>query len=279
MEEQSRAKNWITKMIDRLVREENQGQASGSDTWKAECFFAPVKGDDEIAKLLVKYCTENLPDYYHMDPQRDIQVLTPMEGGICGSNHLNEIFGQMDRLSGLGEKKRNRVLTISQAGDRKYPVVVIPVTMSCAAVLDRKLLYDGVTRAGKVLVLIGEQKAVYFAMQNIFQRLEKSEFRSRFHLQAAERAYVQEKGMDTVRRHAGDFIHKRLASAHPVHDGKQTPMKGHPVFIAQHATATCCRGCLEKWHRIPRGRELSRQEQEYVVDVLMEWIRQEMEKG
>ena len=116
-------------------------------------------------------------------------------------------------------------------------------------------------------------------MQNIFQRLEKSEFRSRFHLRAAERAYVQEKGMDTVRRHAGDFIHKRLASAHPVHDGKQTPMKGHPVFIAQHATATCCRGCLEKWHRIPRGRELSGQEQEYMVDVLMEWIRQEMEKG
>ena len=118
MEEQSRAENWITKMIDRLVREENQGQASGSDAWKAECFFAPVKGDDEIAKLLVKYCTENLPDYYHVDPQRDIQVLTPMEEGICGSNHLNEMFGQMDRLSRLGETKRNRVHTISQAGDR-----------------------------------------------------------------------------------------------------------------------------------------------------------------
>ena len=180
MEEQSRAKNWITKMIDRLVREENQGQASGSDAWKAECFFAPVKGDDEIAKLLVKYCTENLPNYYHVNLQRDIQVLALMKEGICGSNHLNEMFEQMDCLSGIDETKRNRVLTISQAGDWKYPVVVIPVTMSCAAVLDRKLLYDGVTRAGKVLVLIGEQKAVYFAMQNIFQRLEKSEFAAVF---------------------------------------------------------------------------------------------------
>ncbi len=34
---------------------------------------------------------------------------------------------------------------------------------------------------------------------------------------------------------------------------RQTPFRGHPVFIAQHATATCCRECLAKWHRIPRN--------------------------
>ena len=61
-------------------------------------------------------------------------------------------------------------------------------------------------------------------------------------------------------------------------DGKQTPMRGHPVFVAQHATATCCRGCLEKWHRIPKGRDLTWEEQEYVVDVIMEWISREMKK-
>ena len=84
MEEQSRAENWITKMIDRPVREENQGQASGSDTWKAEGLFAPVKGEDEIAKLLVDYCTENVRDYRQRNAHRETQVQKQMEEGMGG---------------------------------------------------------------------------------------------------------------------------------------------------------------------------------------------------
>ena len=110
---------------------------------------------------------------------------------------------------------------------------------------------------------------------DLFERLSKSEFRSRFHLRDAERSYLQEKGMDTIRSHAEDFVRMRLAPAVIPNDGKQTPMKGHPVFIGQHATATCCRGCLSKWHGIPAGRELTGKEQAYVVDVLMEWIRRQ----
>ena len=75
-----------------------------------------------------------------------------------------------------------------------------------------------------------------------------------------------------------DFIRKRLSQADIPNDGKQTPMRGHPVFVAQHATATCCRGCLEKWHHIPKGRELTETEQEYIVNVIMEWISREMKK-
>lgn len=82
--------------------------------------------------------------------------------------------------------------------------------------------------------------------------------------------------MEKVREHACDFIRKRLAPSEIPNDGKQTPMRGHPVFVAQHATATCCRGCLEKWHRIPKGRELTEAEQEYVVNVIMEWIGREI---
>ncbi|MCD8123064.1 MAG: DUF4186 domain-containing protein [Clostridiales bacterium] len=104
----------------------------------------------------------------------------------------------------------------------------------------------------------------------------KSKFRSSFSLKANDIAYVREKGMDTICSHAQDFVSKRLAPAEPANDGKQTPMKGHPVFIAQHATATCCRGCLEKWHRIPKGAELTAEQQEYVVNVLMEWIERQM---
>jgi hypothetical protein len=60
-----------------------------------------------------------------------------------------------------------------------------------------------------------------------------------------ERQYCLDKGAEVIDRHAADFVAGRLAPALPNNDGKQTPMRGHPVFIAQHATATCCRGCLE----------------------------------
>ncbi len=111
----------------------------------------------------------------------------------------------------------------------------------------------------------------------LFERLSKSAFRSRFHLSKKDKDYVNDKGYDTIRSHARDFVSKRLAPAFPKNDGKQTPMKGHPVFIGQHATACCCRGCLRKWHNIPEGRELTEAEQEYVVGVLMDWIMSEME--
>ncbi len=113
-------------------------------------------------------------------------------------------------------------------------------------------------------------------MTDIFDRLAKSEFRSKFKLKQKEKDYIALKGLDTIRSHARDFISKRLAPAVIPNDGKQTPMKGHPVFIAQHATATCCRGCLSKWHGIEKGKELTPSQQEYVVNVIMEWIKRQL---
>lgn len=110
----------------------------------------------------------------------------------------------------------------------------------------------------------------------LFQRLSKSKFRSRFHLTAKDKAYVLDKGMDVIEPHAIDFVMKRLSSSEILNDGKQTPMRGHPVFIAQHATATCCRGCLYKWHRIKEHKELTKDEISYVVSVIMAWIEKEM---
>lgn len=110
----------------------------------------------------------------------------------------------------------------------------------------------------------------------LFARLSRSKFRSRFHLTEKDKAYAREKGPDTIRSHANDFIEKRLAPAEIPNDGKQTPMRGHPVFIAQHATACCCRGCLAKWHGIPAGKALTEAQKQYVVDVLMTWIQREL---
>ena len=110
---------------------------------------------------------------------------------------------------------------------------------------------------------------------NILDRLAKSKFRSRFKLGAKDIRYIEEKGLDTIRSHACDFIRDRVAPANPANDGKQTPMRGHPVFIAQHATATCCRGCIEKWHHFPQHKQLTPSEQEYLVSVIMEWIKRQ----
>lgn len=110
---------------------------------------------------------------------------------------------------------------------------------------------------------------------DLFQRLAKSKFRSKFHLKDKEKSYILEKGLDTIESHARDFISKRIAPAQIPNDGKQTPMRGHPVFIAQHATATCCRGCIEKWHKIPKGVQLNSAQQGYLVNVIMEWIKRQ----
>ena len=112
-------------------------------------------------------------------------------------------------------------------------------------------------------------------LDELFTALASSAFRRRFALGARERDYLRERGTDVVLAHAGEFIDRRLAPAEPRNDGKQTPFRGHPVFVAQHATATCCRGCLAKWHHIERGRLLTADEQCYVVSVIARWLREQ----
>lgn len=385
----------------RINRGEQIDMRGGRDS---DFFFASKETNEEVVELLVKYCTENLPRYYHVDALQDIQVLTPMQRGVCGAANLNQVLqeamnpgsvflrrgGTQYRLhdkvmqirndydkevfngdigvinhvdmeereltvnfdgrevvydvSELEELTLAYATTIHKSQGSEYPIVVMPFTMSHYVMLQRNLLYTGVTRAKKILVLIGEKKAVWYAIKNettadrntklaerlredsvesrivaravqlgqesdrelvsrkpkkiqykggaqpsmvseqpalysgsLFQRLGQSEFRSSFSLKSNDRNYVREKGMDTVRSHAQDFIAKRLSPAAPANDGRQTPMRGHPVFVAQHATATCCRGCLSKWHGIAEGAALSETEQEYIVDVIMEWIGRQME--
>lgn len=116
-------------------------------------------------------------------------------------------------------------------------------------------------------------------MQTIDEALEKlsrSKFRSSFHLNEKDKTYIKDKGMETIRSHAEDFIRTRLAPADIPNDGKQTPMRGHPVFKAQHACACCCRGCLNKWYKVPKDKELSESQREKIVNLLIAWIEKEM---
>ncbi len=103
-------------------------------------------------------------------------------------------------------------------------------------------------------------------------------FRAKFHLRGRERVIAELSDPATMRLHAHDLIAKRLAPAEPVKDGRQTPYRGHPVFVAQHATATCCRICLERSRLLPKGRPLSRAEHAYVVDVICRWTERKASK-
>lgn len=116
-------------------------------------------------------------------------------------------------------------------------------------------------------------------IEKLLDSLAKSKFRGSFHLNSKMKDYVKEKGIDKIKSDAYNLIEKRLAPANPLNDGKQTPMRQvHPVFIAQHACGCCCRGCLERIHHIPKNKELSKSEIDYIVEVIMTWIKREMLK-
>ncbi len=109
-------------------------------------------------------------------------------------------------------------------------------------------------------------------------KLKHSKFRSSFRLNEKDREYIKEKGRDVIENHARDFVKQKLADGDPLNDGKQTPMRGHPIFKAMHGTACCCRGCLNKWYKVPRHTPLTEMQQEKIVRLLMAWIDEQMKE-
>lgn len=110
----------------------------------------------------------------------------------------------------------------------------------------------------------------------VLDRLAESSFRRRKRLLGTELEQLRAKGIEEIGMHARRLVGERLGPSQPVNDGRQTPYRGHPVFIAQHATATCCRSCLEIWHRIPKGRPLNQPECDYVARLIEAWLRREI---
>lgn len=113
-------------------------------------------------------------------------------------------------------------------------------------------------------------------VRQTLKSLSKSAFRSKFSLTQKDGDYIASRGLKTIQDHAFQFINSRVAPDFPKNDGKQTPMRGHPVFIAQHATATCCRGCIQKWHAIEKGRAMDEKEVRFIVALIMAWIERQL---
>ncbi len=115
-------------------------------------------------------------------------------------------------------------------------------------------------------------------MNNILERLKKSRFRSSFKLNEEDIATIRKKGIETVQQHVKEILEKRIKFKKE-NDGRQTPYKGYFIFKAQHATATCCRGCIEKWYNIPRNKVLSDEEISYLAGIIMKWISSQIHQN
>ena len=109
-------------------------------------------------------------------------------------------------------------------------------------------------------------------IDELFEGLGQSRFRSRFELRAADLDVLKQHGLAKIMDHTRKFVDQRLRPAAPSNDGRQTPMRGHPVFVAQHATATCCRRCLRRWHHITEGYELIEPEISHILAVIQRWL-------
>lgn len=110
-------------------------------------------------------------------------------------------------------------------------------------------------------------------------KLSYSKFRRRFKLNDEMKARVQTLGLSDIRAFAVQRVEQFIAPSEPSNDGKQTPLKGHPVFLAQHATATCCRTCLSHWWRVRKGVALSESQITKIVNLIMAWIEMQMNGG
>ena len=67
--------------------------------------------------------------------------------------------------------------TIHKSQGSEYPVVVIPVTTQHYTMLQRNLLYTGVTRGRRLVILLGQRKAVMMAVKNVSGRRRWSKLR------------------------------------------------------------------------------------------------------
>lgn len=95
--------------------------------------------------------------------------------------------------------------------------------------------------------------------------------------------HARRKGKSGMRVAAENRIRKAVGDANPSLDGRQTPKKGNALYYAQHATATCCRKCIEDWHGIPMGKSLSDDQIQYFADLVMLYVEERLpfltEKG
>jgi hypothetical protein len=86
--------------------------------------------------------------------------------------------------------------------------------------------------------------------------------------------HALKKGRIGMREATEKGIRQRIGKAENYREGYQTPWfdKNTSVSYGQHATATCCRRCVEYWHGIPFGRDLTESEVKYLSDLVFHYL-------
>jgi hypothetical protein len=112
--------------------------------------------------------------------------------------------------------------------------------------------------------------------QYVFEMLQIEMIRHHFfHLRMEQRAinYARRKGKKGLAEAVLKLIRNSVGDAEPFRDGRQTPKGGaNPIHYAQHATASCCRRCIEEWHAIPMGRALTEEEIRYLTELAVRYL-------
>ncbi|MBR2642570.1 MAG: ATP-dependent RecD-like DNA helicase [Lentisphaeria bacterium] len=208
----------------------------------SDFYWIEQEDPEKALQLVLKSVCERIPKRFRLNPMTDIQVLTPMNKGICGTAEMNtrlqellnpgtkecirsgeRLFKQGDRVmqtsnnydlqtfngdQGIIERidEKKKKFTVLFDGDRpveygfedadqltlsyaitvhksqgcEFPAVVLPILSQHSIMLQRNLLYTAVTRAKKLLVLIGGRKAIYAAACNTRQAPRYSLLAERF---------------------------------------------------------------------------------------------------
>lgn len=97
----------------------------------------------------------------------------------------------------------------------------------------------------------------------VFSELRREYIRTVFFeapFDAAAKHEARNLGLAGLKTRVRPLLAKKIGPAHIFRDGTQTRKEGSALFYAQHATATCCRKCLDYWYNVERGRDLTDEE-------------------
>jgi hypothetical protein len=117
-------------------------------------------------------------------------------------------------------------------------------------------------------------------LEHTFECLSKEWIRHHFwHRPFDQHAinHARRKGMLAFRTgEAAKRIRQSVGKTRHPMEGKQTPFEKNVLFYAQHATAACCRKCIEYWHGIPTGRPLADDEVSYLAQLALRYVERRL---
>jgi hypothetical protein len=109
----------------------------------------------------------------------------------------------------------------------------------------------------------------------VFEQLRHELIRHHFwHLPFDDKAinHARRKGRRQLHEAARRRLETSVGKAGMAFDGRQTPREGNTICYAQHATASCCRTCIEYWHDIPKDRDLTADELSYLSTLVIAYL-------